>query len=1008
MVKFLLNRPIAVFMATFAFLLLGVIASMNLPTALMPDIDIPEITVQLTYPKNTARELETNVVRPLRNQLLQVGNLKDIESETRDGFSTLKLYFEYGTNTDFAFIETNEKVDGSLNYLPRDLERPKVIKASATDIPILNLTVSLKEDYSDERFLELSEFTETVLKKRIEQLSDIAMADMNGQAETEIIITPNKSKTQSLGIDNNTIIEAIKQNNFELGNLIVQNGIYQYNFKFSNPLRTKQDLENIFLNIHDKLFQLKDLAKITIEPKLDRGLVYANGQRAIVLSIVKQADARVYDLKKSLEELTQTFQEDYPNLEFSTNQDQSQLLKLSIDNLKSSLWIGSVLAILIMFFFLKDIKSPLIIAISIPTSLIVSLLLMYVFGLSINIISLSGLILGVGMMIDNAIIVIDNVTQKLESGLSLLKACVEGTNEIITPLISSVLTTCSVFMPLLFLSGITGALFYDQALAVSIGLGSSLLVSIIVIPVLYKQLKNRSFKIEQWLKFNVKTQLVEHWYEKGYLFFFKRKWIIYSISISGILIAIILFKTMSYSQLPELNQNEVIIDIDWNENITVLENQNRIQFVLQDIPHIETQFSQIGEQQFLLLRENSKSFSEASVYLKINSTSEIERIEHNINNAIAQHFPNANISFNQPKTIFQYIFNTNQNQLIAQVNSSNTLEAPSEKKLPEIKSLLVNKSSSEIPLQQTVAIKVVQENVLLYDVNYDDLVNELKTSFNQNLIDNLKTANKFIPIKLNYDINEFEDIINSLFVKNINGDYIPVKHLIKVNVVEQYKTITANRSGEYLKFDIDNVKDIESEVVNIKNVFEKNNNFNVRFSGAWFELKELNQQMILVVIVALLLLYFIMAAQFESFWQPLIILLEIPIDIGGALLLLWFFGGTINIMSVIGIVVMSGVIINDSILKIHTINLLRKQGLEVEDAIKTGGRLRLNPILMTSLTTILALTPFLFIGGLGAELQRPLALTVIGGMFLGTFISLYFIPLAYLWFTKFNSSKIEA
>jgi len=989
-------------------LLLGIVASTRIPTALMPDIAIPEITVQLSYPNNTARALETNVVRPLRNQLLQVAHLKDIESETRDGFSTLKLYFEYGTNTDYAFIETNEKVDGSLNYLPRDLERPKVIKASATDIPILNLTVSLKDSYSDERFLELSEFTETVLKKRIEQLSDIAMADMSGQTEAEIIITPDKNKIQSLGIDNNVLIEAIKQNNFELGNLIVQNGIYQYNFKFSNPLRTKRDIENIYLNIHDKLFQLKNLANVSIEPKLDRGLVYVNGQRAIVLSIIKQADARVYDLKTSLETLTQAFQNDYPNLEFSTNQDQSQLLKLSIDNLKSSLWIGSILAILIMFFFLKDIKSPLIIAISIPTSLIVSLLLMYGFGLSINIISLSGLILGVGMMIDNAIIVIDNITQKLESGLNLSSACIEGTNEIITPLISSVLTTCSVFLPLLFLSGITGALFYDQALAVSIGLGSSLLVSIIVIPVLYKKLKNRSFKLEQWLKFNVKTQHIENWYEKGYIFFFKRKWIVYGVSLIGILTAIVLFKTMHYSQLPELNQNEVIVDIDWNENITVQENQNRIQSVLQDIPNIQTQFSQTGEQQFLLQRENTKSFSEASVYLKSSSTSEIEQIKKDITSSVVTRYPNANVSFNPPKTIFQYIFNTNQSPLIAQVHSSNALEVPSEDKLSEVKVLLANKSSSEIPLQQTVTIQVIQENVLLYDVNYDDLVNELKTSFNQNFIDNLKTAQKFIPIKLNYDIKAFEDIISNLFVKNTNDAYIPVKHLIKVNAIEQYKTITANRSGEYLKFDIDNTKAIDNKMATIQNAFQRHKDFNVRFGGSWLELKELNQQLIVVVIVALLLLYFIMAAQFESFWQPLIILLEIPIDIGGALLLLWLFGGTINVMAAIGIVVMSGVIINDSILKIHTINLLRKQGLDTQDAIKQGGKLRLKPILMTSLTTILALTPFLFINGFGAELQRPLALTVIGGMLIGTFISLYFISLAYSWFSKFNTSNIEA
>lgn len=995
MIKFLIKRPIAVFMASLALLLLGIVASTKIPTSLMPDIPIPEITVQLSYPNNTARELETNVVRPLRNQLLQVANLKNITSETRDGFSTLKLEFKYGTNTNLAFVETNEKVDASLNYLPRDLDRPKVIKASATDIPIVNLTVSLKDNFSDEKFLELSNFTETVLKKRIEQLPDIALADISGVTEPEILVIPNNNKLQSLGIGPNELINVIKQNNFELGNLLVQNGIYQYNFKFANPLKNKKDIETIYLNIHDKLFQLKDLASVSIQPKQDRGLIYINGKRAIAMAIIKQADARVYELKESLEKLTASFVKDYPNLEFSTNQDQSKLLKLSIDNLKSSLWIGSCLAIIIMFFFLKDVKSPIIIAISIPVSLILSVFFMYLFGLSINIISLSGLILGVGMMIDNAIIVIDNITQKLEQGNNLITACVKGTNEIITPLISSVLTTCSVFLPLLFLSGITGALFYDQAMAVAIGLGASLLVSIILIPVIYKQLKNKNFKIEKWLQFDVKTQHIENWYEKGYDYFFNRKKLVFGISIASSLIAVLLFFIMPYSQLPKINQNEAIVTIDWNENINVKENQKRISTLFKNDTSIKTIFSQVGEQQFLLQRENAKSFSEATIYIKTSAFDEIESLKNTFQQKVINLYPEATVNINEPKNIFQYLFSNDKSNLIAHVFSKNSLEVPTEDQLPLIEPLLKKSTSTEIPLKQTAFIEVLHENVLLYDVSYNSLINELKTTFNQNFIDNLKTAQKFIPIKLNYKSETFEKMISELFVKNKNNELIAVRNLIKTYPAKQYKKITANRSGEYLSFDIKTEDNVQNKILEIQNDFQVQNNFNVRFDGTFFDLKELGNELLIVVLVAVFLLYFIMAAQFESLWQPIIILLEIPIDIGGALLLLWIFGGTINIMAAIGIVVMSGVIINDSILKLHTINMLRKEGYTINDAIKLGGKLRLKPILMTSLTTILALLPFLFMDGLGAKLQKPLALTVIGGMLIGTFISLYFIPLMY-------------
>lgn len=991
MVRFLIQKPIAVFMVTFAVLLLGIVASQRIPTSLLPDIDIPEVTVQLSYPNNTARILETNIVRPLRNQLLQVANLTDIETQSRDGIAILKLRFAYGTNTDYAFIETNEKVDATLNQLPRDMERPRVLKASATDIPIVNLTVSLTENYSDERFLALSEFTETVIKKRIEQLPDIALADVSGQVLPEIIITPYQEKLTSLGITNEILVNAIKSNNFELGNLTIQNGVYQYNFAFSNPLRTQKDIESIYLNIHGKIFQLKDLASVAVTAQQERGLTYYNGKRTIVLSIIKQADARMYELKASLAALIQAFKNDYPTIEFSTNQDQTKLLQLSIDNLKSSLWIGSILAILIMFFFLKDVKSPLIIAISIPTSLLISVLLLYLFGRSINIISLSGLILGVGMMIDNSIIVIDNITQKLEANHSLFEACVVGTNEIISPLISSVLTTCSVFLPLLFLSGITGTLFFDQALAVAIGLGASLLVSIFLIPPIYKQLKSKKIRFHM----NLQTQYVETWYEKGYRFFFAKKWIVYSISLASTCIAIVLFNVMKYEQLPKIAENETILTIDWNAQINVHENQRRIQAILEDIPEATTVFSQIGEQQFLLQQENIKGISEAIIYIKATSVKEITRIKRLITQKLANTYKSVNYSFDRPKTIFEYIFNTQNSMLVAEVFSKRTLEVPNEENINKIKALLDEQSIAEIPLQQTASIQILHENLALYNVNYDRLVDELKTAFSQNFIDDLKTAKRFIPIKLNYKITNVENVINYLFVRNENGATIPIKNLIKLQRIQQYKTITANRNGEYIGFPIQHEIQAEAAIKNIQTTFKNHPDVNVRFSGSWLSIQELKKELLIVILVAVLLLYFIMVAQFESLWQPLIILLEIPIDIGGALLLLWLFGESINIMAVIGIIVMCGVIINDSILKIHTINLLQKQGLSTEEAIKKGGRLRIKPIVMTSLTTILALFPFLFMSGLGATLQKPLALAVIGGMIIGTFISLYFIPLVY-------------
>jgi len=989
MLSYLLKRPIAVLMISFAILLLGLASTQRLNTSLLPDIPIPEITVQVSYPNNTARQIETSITRPLRNRLTQVSSLNDIKTQTRDGMAVLNLYFQYGISTDLAFIEVNEMVDMAMNSLPNDVERPRVIKASASDIPVVYMSITQDSLASDDQFLELSQFVNQVIKRRIEQLPDIAIADMTGHVEPEIKIIPKYNKLQSLNLSQEVLIQALRDNNFVLGNLMVQDGAYRYDFRFSNPLENVKDIEQIDLNINDRLYKFKDFAEVVKTTEVLRGNTFYNGQKAIQLAIIKQSDAGVYELKEKISQLISTFQEDYPNLSFHIHQDQSKLLKLSIDNLKTSLILGSFLAIIIMFLFLKDFKSPLIIGLSIPLSLIVSFFLMYIFGISINIISLSGLILGVGMMIDNAIIIIDNITQKLEEGKALFQACAEGTTEMISPLISSVLTTSIIFIPLVFLSGITGALFYDQAMAVSIGLFSSLLVSIFFIPVLYLLLiKNQN---EKSLTYQSKN--LSYWYKKGFKVFYKKKQFTLLIALFFLIIGVVLALYLPIKSLPDLKQNEVIINLDWNENISIKENNKRIKTLFDSISYVDLAV-ETGEQKYLLQREADQSLSEAEIYIKFKSTEKLNSFKTQFKN-ITKHYPNIQFRLNPPENIFQYIFGQDNEKFECQLYATQSLEAPNLKQLDSLKTHMPF-NYKPLAIQELLSIKIQHDKMLLYNVSYERLTQELKTLLNQNYIDNLKNTDQIIPIRFGIGEENLNRILNSTFIVNNDKNWIPLKQLISVSTNLNYKIITANRGGEYLSLiPLKVINTPEKIISKTQNGFLKNSNYNIKFSGAYFENQNLLKEFIIVALVALSLLYFVMAAQFNSLLQPLIIITEIPINIGGALLLVWLFGGSLNVMTGIGIVVMAGIVINDSIIKIHAINTLRQSGLEVDEAIQKAGVMRLKPILMTSLTTILALIPFLFISGLGADLQKPLALSVIGGLFIGTFVSLYFIPVLY-------------
>ena len=529
MIKFLLQRPIAVLMAFTACFILGLATYFSLPVSLLPDIAIPEITVQVAGENRSARELENTIVKPIRLQLMQLSGLRDIKSEARDGSGIIRLSFDFGTNTELAFIEVNEKIDAAMNYLPRDAERPRVVKASATDIPVFCLNLTLRSDkggeQDEEAFLNLSEFAETVIKRRIEQLPEVAMVDMTGQVGRELQIVPDRAMMEMAGITQEDIEMALTANNIEPGSMTVRDGYYEYNIKFSTLLRTEEDVRNIYLRKGGRIFQLKDLSKISIIPEKSAGASLSAGKRAVTLAVIKQADENMDNMKEALQETMDYFAGIYPDIEFSISRNQTELLDYTISNLKQNLSLGFVFICIVAVLFLGDVKSPAVIGLSMVVSLVISLLFFYLFNMSLNIISLSGLILALGMMIDSSIVVTENIAQYRARGETLERACDLGTTEVITPMLSSTLTTIAVFVPLVFMSGIAGAIFYDQAFAVTVGLMVSYFTGIGLLPVLYKLVYmhgNRGWLAKQWGHDSGNNRL-RAWYDKGIDFVFRHK-----------------------------------------------------------------------------------------------------------------------------------------------------------------------------------------------------------------------------------------------------------------------------------------------------------------------------------------------------------------------------------------------------------------------------------------------------------------------------------------------------
>ena len=626
MIKFLLQRPIAVLMAFTACFIVGLVTYFTIPVSLLPDIAIPEITVQVSGQNTSARELENTVVKTIRQQLMQVASLRDIHSETRDGAAIIRLNFDFGTNTDLAFIEVNEKIDAAMNYLPREVERPRVIKASATDIPVFCLNLTLKSDsaYSEINegsFLDLCQFAETVIKRRIEQLPEVAMVDVTGILKRQLQIVPDMKLLKMSEITLDDLEAALTSNNIEPGSMTVRDGYYEYNIKFSTLLRTPEDVENIYIRKNNHIFQLKDLARISVVPEKETGASLSNGKRAVTLAVIKQADENMDNMKEALAEVTDYFASVYPDIDFSVSRNQTELLDYTISNLKQNLSLGFLFICIVAILFLGDIKSPAVIGLSMVVSLIISFLFFYLCKMSLNIISISGLILALGMMIDSSIIVTENITQYRTRGDSLEEACNKGTTEVITPMLSSTFTTIAVFVPLVFMSGIAGAIFFDQAFAVTVGLMVSYFTGIMLLPVLYKlvysipDIKHKGFNMR--INNLVKEHTLDRFYDAGVNFVFRHKTISLIFIVVTLPLCAFLFYEIPKSRMPEIDQNELIAHVEWNENIHIDENQSRVSQLFASIDNqVQEHTAYVGQQQFLLNREREMSVSESELYFK--------------------------------------------------------------------------------------------------------------------------------------------------------------------------------------------------------------------------------------------------------------------------------------------------------------------------------------------------------------------------------------------------------
>ncbi|MBO6077591.1 MAG: efflux RND transporter permease subunit [Bacteroidaceae bacterium] len=1002
MFKTLIKRPIAVTMVLIAVMVLGISAIRKLPVSLVPDINIPQITVQVTSPDRSARELNDLLLAPLRSQLVQVPHLQDITCTAKDGSGIIQMTFEYGADADYIFIDVNERVDRAASGWPAQEERPMIARASATDIPAFFINVSLKngQNAATQRYLEMSDFTRQVIIRRIEQLPQVAMVDISGQVFPQLLIIPDMEKLRAIGADESQLSGAIQSANVRLGSLSIRDGEYRFDVRFESSVVTREDVENVWLKLGGRTYQIKDLAEVREEQQRVKGMVTSNGNQCVTLAVIKRSDARMAELREGIQNLMGVFESEYPDLKFEITRDQTELLDYSINNMVRNLLFGALFACIIIFFFMQDLRSPLLVVITIPTALILSFLFFYVLNISINIISLSGLVLGLGMMVDNSIITIDNITQRWQKGEQLEDACVYGTQEVFTPMLSSVLTTCAIFIPLIFMSGIAGALFYDEAMAVTITLLSALIMSVLVIPVFYYRFykKQPCFTPNRFIS-RISIGSMTGGYDRILSWFFRRRGVMWGIFGAAVLLIGVLFMNLDKQKLPALSHSDTLLNIEWNERISIEENNRRCEKIVAQFPDkVEQYTAMTGAQQFALSHTREIGLSEAIIYFKAGSTKDIEYIENEVVGFITTQWPEAVHSSQASGNIFDMLFSEKEAPVVARIKLSNgSMPEPEQLTalLASIRAALPETEVQSAEWNEYIELITDPERLALYDVNFNQILSYLQNSMNASSVLRIAKGDISMPVVIGVGSKEARDLIQGSYIET-RGGRVPLEILLKETRNRDLKQITSGVDGEYYPLVLDvKGKKARQAMETIQKLVREDDRFDVSFTGTYFSNREMIRELCSVLVISILLLFFILAAQFESLVQPFIILSELIIDIFAVLGVLWLFHESLNLMSMIGMVVMCGIVINDSILKVDTINRLREKGLGLKHAILEAGSRRLKAIVMTSLTTILAISPFLVRGDMGSDLQYPLSLALISGMIAGTFVSVFFVPLAY-------------
>jgi hydrophobic/amphiphilic exporter-1 (mainly G- bacteria), HAE1 family len=1054
------ERRVTIVMFTIAVALFGMVSLSRLNLTLLPDISYPTITIRTELTGAAPIEVESLLTKPIEEAVGVIRNVRLVRSVSRAGQSDVTLEFAWGTDMDIAGVDVREKVD--IIELPLEAERPLLLRFDPSSEPIVRLGL-LKKDAgagmggaSDGQLKELRRLAEDRIKNDLEAEEGTAAVKVSGGLEDEIQIQVDQQKLSQLGISIELIAERIRAENVNLSGGRLEEGAQRFLVRTLNEFQTVEEFANaIVANVADRPVYLRDVATVSRGYKEREAITRVNGRESVELAVYKEGDANTVQVARRIDRRLEQVRETLPDdLELVKIYDQSKFISAAIQQVTSAAISGGFLAILVLYGFLRNAKATSIIALAIPVSVIGTFLLMYTNDVSLNIMSLGGIALAVGMLVDNSIVVLENIVRKKEEGQGDLEAARNGTSEVSGAVIASTLTTIAVFFPMVFISGIAGQLFRDQALTVTFALVFSLVVALTLIPML-AALGSRSRYVEageesapnrftrgvafvvrlfayvfaavRWLfwallwipswVFQKLNSAAANRYAPLLEWSLKHRAAVVAGAFLIFVATMLLIPKLGTELIPQLSQGEFNVELRLAPGAPLSETDRAIQAAEQatgDIESIVLNYSVAGTGNRLDASpvDAGENTGTLSVTLEAGAGREAEQSAMDVMRAALSHLPGVQYEFNRPSLMsfsnpLQIEITGYDLLALEAVNRDIVAAMAQSERFTDIRTT-IEMGNPEIQ------IVFDQERAAALGLSVRDIADRVVANVRGELATRYTWRDKKIDVLVRSVDRENASIgdVRSLIVNPSSERPVTLEAVAAVGVArgpseirrvaqERVAIITANLAFGDLGAAAAEARDIINRTPMPSGV-------TAMVSGQNEEMQESFRSMQFALILAVFLVYLVMASQFESLIHPFVILFTIPLALVGAVLGLYVTGTTVNVVAFIGVIMLAGIVVNNAIVLVDLINQLRAQGMEKTAAILMAGRTRLRPILMTTLTTVLGLLPMAIGFGEGAEVRTPMAITVIGGLITSTLLTLVVIPVVYSLLDRKTYAALEA